>query len=302
MKVKNQHFVPRFYLKHFISNKGQINVYDKDLKKQFASPIEKVACEGYFYDSEALDSKKNQGQPLETFYSEIESNTSPFYDNFIMSLKNGDLNIISTHERQKISDYLVTQIDRTKEHREETDQIINELYNQLILKGFTADNLKHSGLSKDQINSKELHLNSILNGDKLRQTLSLILFKHIWIIYKNVTSQPFFTSDNPVVRYDHLKDDYVSNYGFGSPGIEIAFPLCPDYILVMADREIFQEYENLDGKVIQLDNLENIKYYNSLQVTSSYRQVFSQKDDFYMVEELFKIAPESFNLKRKRIG
>lgn len=302
MKVKNQHFVPRFYLKHFTSKKGQIYVYDKELKKQFQSPIDKVACEGYFYDHKLLDSKKNKEQFLESYYSEIESKTSPFYDNFIESIRTGSFQTVSINDRRKLSDYLVTQIDRTKEHREETHQITDELYKQLIAKGFTTEDLIHFGFDKDHYDSKEQHIESILLGDELRETLSEILFDHIWILYKNGTTYPFYTSDNPIVKHAHIKDDLISNDGFGSPGIEIAFPLSPDYILVMADREYFEEYEDLDGKIILIDNLENIKYYNSLQVTSSYRQILSNMNDFYMVEEIFKIAPEAFTLKRKRIG
>lgn len=300
--VKTQHYVPRFYLKHFSSKKNKIWVYDKQTKKRFPSSIENVACEGYFYDDAVLDKNKEKSQFLESYYSEIENKVSPFYTNFINSIKESGNHILTTQERQTIADYLVTQIDRTREQREETYQFTTELYNQLKSKGFTEADFKRFGFEEEFYNRKELHIESILAGDEMRDTLSEILFDHIWIIYKNCTSFPFYTSDHPIVKHGHIKDDFISNEGYGSPGIEVAFPLNPCYILIMADREEYSDYEVYDGRIVNLNSVENIKYYNSLQVISSYRQVFSESDNFYMVDEIYKIAPSAFDLKRKRIG
>ena len=55
MKVKNQHYVPRFYLKYFTFNKNQIWVYDKSNRRKYISSLENVACENYFYDNNKID-------------------------------------------------------------------------------------------------------------------------------------------------------------------------------------------------------------------------------------------------------
>lgn len=46
MKVKRQHYVPRFYLNYFADNKNQVWVYDKEIRKAFQTSIINIACEG----------------------------------------------------------------------------------------------------------------------------------------------------------------------------------------------------------------------------------------------------------------
>lgn len=47
--VKQEHYVPRFYLRRF-SNQNKISVYEIEKKKFFKTNINKIACENYFYD------------------------------------------------------------------------------------------------------------------------------------------------------------------------------------------------------------------------------------------------------------
>jgi hypothetical protein len=196
---------------------------------------------------------------------------------------------------------LVTQIDRTKEHREENFQSAHEIARQLKEKGFSAEQIRQMGFDEADLDKKELHIESILAGDQMHTGLAEILEDHIWIIFKNETIVPFYTSDNPIVKRGHVNLGFGPEIGYGSPGIEIAFPLDPDFILLLCEREHFNMYEHLDMKlsVIKLD--ENVKYYNSLQIISSYRQVFSSNDKFNLIMEVLAKSPSSFDLNRQRI-
>jgi hypothetical protein len=301
MKVKNQHYVPRFYLKLFAFEKTKIWVYDKSTKSQFISSILNIAADNYFYDDVELDKKHNKEQYLENLYSEIEDKFAHNFNPILESIKHSDNFEISKNDRQIIANYLVTQIDRTKEHREETYQFTVELYNQLKDKGFNEDQLIKLGFETDQFNEKELHLESIISGNEMRETLAEILFEHIWVIFKNETKCNFYTSDVPIVKHGHLSGENRSEEGYGSPGIEIAFPLNPKYLLVLFDREYFYDMENWDGKILSLKKLENIEYYNSMQVALSYRQIFSNSNNFDTAKEMLKSNPELSNLQRKRI-
>lgn len=302
MKVKKQHFVPRFYLKHFVSEENKIWVFDKDEKKSFPSSINNVACEGYFYDDQNIDNEKNTEQYLENLFAEYESRIAPKYTELLKKIKRSNEYELSLNDKSIIAGYLVTQIDRTKEHREEAYQFTLETYNQLKEKGFTEEQLIQMGFDTNQFDKKELHLESIIAGDGMRETLVEILMEHIWIIYKNETSHSFFTSDRPIVKNGHIKDKFISNEGYASPGIEIAFPLNPQYILILCDRDYFSKYEYLDGKISLLSSFENVKYYNSLQVISCYRQIFSDEHKFGIIEEILRNTPTAFELNRKRIG
>jgi hypothetical protein len=277
-------------------------VYDKDLKKSYSSKVNSIACEGYFYDDERLDKEKDKVQYLENLYSEIETNFAPYYIGFLESLNKSDSFEISPNDRSAIANYLVTQIDRTKEHREEAYQFTIEIYNQLKEKGFSQKQLKQMGFENGNFDKKELHLESIITGNEMRDTLSEILNEHIWIIFKNDSSHSFYTSDHPLVKYGHIKDEMKSNEGYGSPGIEIAFPINPRYMLVMLDREYFNKFNLQENKVTKITSADHVKYFNFLQVVSCYRQVFSESDNFKIIEEIQEKFPAAFDLNRKRTG
>ena len=90
-KVKNQHFVPRFYLKNFTDSNDKIFVYDKTTYKVFQTAVENVACENYFYDSVRLETEFKEKQYLEKFYSSIESEFAPFYLDFVSKIESNRL-------------------------------------------------------------------------------------------------------------------------------------------------------------------------------------------------------------------
>ena len=50
IQTKNQHFVPRCYLKNFLDENGKIAVLDKQNLKIYKTNINNVANQNYFYD------------------------------------------------------------------------------------------------------------------------------------------------------------------------------------------------------------------------------------------------------------
>lgn len=60
-KTKKEHYVPRCYLENWKNNKGQVWVYDRQLKKTRINSVYDIACERYFYD---IDYKKLSVQKL----------------------------------------------------------------------------------------------------------------------------------------------------------------------------------------------------------------------------------------------
>lgn len=158
------------------------------------------------------------------------------------------------------------------------------------------------GFENGNFDKKALHLESIITGNEMRVTLSEILCEHIWIIFKNESPHSFYTSDHPLVKFGHIKDEMKSNEGYGSPGIEIAFPINPNYILVMLDREYFNKFSLQENMVTKITSTDHVKYFNSLQVVSCYRQVFSESNNFKIIEEIQEKFPSAFDLNRKRTG
>jgi len=300
-KVKTQHYVPRFYLKNFTNSDNKIFVYDKSTDKVFQTAVENIACENYFYDSDRLETEFQEEQFLEKFYSSFESEFAPFYLDFITKVESKEKDKISEKDKKVFSNFLVLQIDRTKEHREMSCQSYSVMKEQLIEKGFTKQQLIDFGFELENPDPKDLHIESILLGDKMRDTLTEILEKHIWILVENNTKQPFFTSDNPIAKIANIKDEYFSYDGYASEGIEIIFPLNSKYLFVLCEREYFKHLEKIENSKLMITDIENVNYYNSLEIIRSYRQVFSNNDSFKIIPELKKVNPESFKMDRKRI-
>lgn len=75
MKVKNQHYVPRFYL-NFFSNNSKLWCFDKTNSKNFETNINKIASEKYFYDDALIDQLTGE-QTLEKTLSEMENDLAP---------------------------------------------------------------------------------------------------------------------------------------------------------------------------------------------------------------------------------
>ena len=300
-KVKTQHYVPRFYLENFTNSENKICVFDKATDKTFQTTIENIACENYFYDSDQVDLKFNKVQYLEKYYSTIESTFAPFYKDFILSLASNKKRELTFDDRKIFSKYFVSQIDRTKEHRETSRQSYSVIKKELISKGFTKQQLIELGFEVDNPDPKDLHLESILLGNEMIDTFSEILESHIWIIVENNTSEPFFTSDNPIAKIANIKNDYISYDGYASEGIEIIFPLNSKYLLVLKERGFFKKFEGLDNKILMINNIENVNYYNSLETIRSYRQVYASIDNFKTIPDLKKINPDAFKMDRTRI-
>jgi hypothetical protein len=299
--VKKQHYVPRFYLKYFTNTDSKVFVYDKHNDKVFETAVDNIACENYFYDSDKFESDILEEQFLEKFYSSIESEFAPFYFDFISKIGSQAEFEISKEDKNAFSNFLAFQIERTKEYREISSQLTFTLKDQLLERGVSEQQLTNWGFDINNIDPKDLHIESILLGGEMRQIFSEIFEQHIWILCENNTNLPFITSDNPIAKIANVQNEHRSYGGFASKGIEIIFPLNSKYLLAICEREFFKKLEVIENKRLIINDVDQIKYYNILEITESYRQVFSCENYFKNIAELKKIYPESFDINRKRV-
>lgn len=310
--VKNQHYVPQAYLRNFkVNNKNQIYVFDKEKEVSRKQNINDIACERFFYDISPEIYKNNpeyDKQAIEKFFAtEIEDEFSNVIRNVIIShdmAPKSNLfhnnNLIPDKDLKKLSILLAFQMVRTKSFRENFIQMYEDISTSLARKILETEGMQ---ISDFKIKANEqyipyLHASKILD-EKFINEISVILYNHIWIIGVNYTKSPFITSDNPIVKKGHL-ENILGGVGIKSEGVEIAFPLNSTLILIMFDRRYFKKYEHQDRCFMELDE-DNVVYYNSLQAIQSYRQIYSCKDSFKVVEETISKNPEIKNIKRKRI-
>ena len=98
IKTKNQHYVPRVYLKRFTDSNGQIHVFNIETQQSFRTSVENVGTERHFYDiPETI--LENPGpsydeQAIEKFLSDIESVTASIFRRIDTTLAMGSPTIL----------------------------------------------------------------------------------------------------------------------------------------------------------------------------------------------------------------
>lgn len=311
-KVKNQHYVPQFYLKQWTNNKEQLFVYDKKQKKSFTSNVKNVASSKFFYDFPEIDEimkdkiriqlKKDgfeddyiddffQEQVLENSFSELESIVASLLNQKIKKIDDvsslseewiKNYPIFTNDDKQIFAHYIASQLVRTNKHKLFQEDTTIQLFDGMkrVYKNNTNDNLI---VEVDNDYHEWQYLSNIL---PLTLEFSKILESYKWIIYRNFTDMPFYISDSPVTRYGQL-----GNFGLKEKGVEIRFPLSPKYELIIHEPTfLYEQYSLLDINNIHiLDNLiDNIHQSNDLQIQNSESQVYTNLDDYTFIENRLK--------------
>lgn len=89
--------------------------------------------------------------------------------------------------------------------------------------------------------------------------------------------------------------------GIGSPNTEVAFSLSSSLILIMYDRQSFENtMGHLENAIVELGG-EQVQFYNSLQCRSSTRQIFCSRCEFQLAKDMMKNNPDLMNVDRPRL-
>ena len=327
--TKKEHFVPRCYLKHFVSETERINVFDKVTLGKRNQKILDVAMENYFYDidfyklldsvpSDKIDEVKQDLMKIvdtdcweeveaaldkkhleKEYFSRMEATYSKLLEEIIRKAYGGNAWVIdhckalSSEEKVSLSLFIAIQIIRTKSFRENIKNITEKLYQQIA---YILQAQEENAVSKDEIRVTanddyvKLEHSSMILNEEMAIDVAKTLLNHIWVMYVNKTDVPFYTSDNPVALIPHKHDKYMSYAGLKSEGIEIAFPVSPDLLIGIYDEEVYKDLF-VDRQFLRLDSPQDAEYFNRAQVFSSLRCVFSNKDDFDLAAAICEEYP-----------
>lgn len=327
--VKNEHYVPRRYLKHFAQNKA-FYVFDKEKKQARPGSIEDYACERYFYDIdfEALKADKLKRDPDFAFAPEIEKFMETVDEQHIEKWlgdnvenklfdpiekiitasvmvnpqKIETIEVLGENDLNNLALYIAIQIVRSKEFR----NFLVEMNERVPLLLMTKAAMQHKDKSKlEQLIDVQLKIPSknyekllhaqFLMDDEFIAHIAALLRNKIWVIGYNQTEEDFITSDNPVVRYGREQ-----KHGLNSIGIEIMFPISPKLIICIRDPKYFLFDAYSHKHFVKVDANE-VDYYNSFQVLQSYRYVFSKNSKFDKVSDIIKCRPELSDINRNKI-
>lgn len=305
-RTKRQRYVPRCYLSRFSKDGKSVWALDKFSKKKFEANVMGVAQEHGFYDLpmrvlEKVAPEERDAQAAEKALAAMEGGLVGRIERLLDEVRRGRL----TKECQRrVSLDIAIQWLRTRQSRETffeaTEKACQAVADALVEKNFP--DLARDSYPKvvcDRGNLPAAHVGHMFDEDTV-VALAVSLMCHVWVVGENVTSQPFYTSDHPVVKQAHAGVGGVGLTGFRSPGIEIAFPLSSRHILVLYEKSVHRQMVPCHGQAVKV-NAVGVEYFNRLQVRRSCRQVYCEADQFEQAEEECARFPESCDPNRARV-
>lgn len=256
---KNQHYVPKFYLRNFSydSNKKQIGVYN--LNNESFIPKAKLktqASKNFFYGSDGV---------IEDDLSNVEGDLSKIIKNIIDSksvpVKNSNAHfellffVTLTDLRNPVK------IDGMKDSLAEMRKRLLELHPEIEVDKFVP-NPDHEELVK-------MHISNAIE-------MGVMILDLDYKLLINNTSSPFITSDFPIVKYNQFLESRKwphSKVGYGLTGLQIFIPINHEIVLLFYDRNI---YKLGDKKKIffTLNNTKDIEEINVLQFLNCFNTIF----------------------------
>ena len=305
--TKKEHYVPQTYLRRFASDIEQIYVFDKFTQKSFLASIRDVAQERYFYDFSStaippeLVSQGFDPKIVDKRLMEIETDFGLALDDLLnCKVRPGSSDIILDKGRKQVFSYFIAiQHLRTKESRADMIELRVKFAQALLDRFPKTDDEAEYKVEFNPIWEPIEHA-LLIFSPKVNAAIMEALNQHLWFLGFNTAPYPFYTSDHPVVKRANIQDPYLGTSGFGSTGIEIAFPVSPQLILILAERTFFKGAEKKDGQCIPLGR-EAVRYYNLLQISQSFRQLYCFRNQFALAEKMCKKIPEICSPDRERI-
>ena len=274
----NQHYVPRFYMKHFANIKNENTKQEKDLISfyQFKDnmlkeniPTKSICSKNYFYD---------QDNKIEKTLADMETKWSKALNNAI------DENY-TIDDIESIREFVVYQISRTKAMLSHNREMATTIMKGIIKQQF--------GDMVDKDVGKEYLENKIQN--EITPEFGMSIVKEIiptirdleMKIITNEAEMRFITSDAPVIILNPLG---IHSAGLGSVGEVIFFPISPWKMIFFYDAKLFGKLPD------RIYNESIIRIFNQYQYVSSDERLLAKEiEDINCI-----INSEELNSKREQ--
>lgn len=290
-----QHIVPQCYLKNFaVKGKSDfVYVYDKVQNKSYTKAIKDVAGIDDFYTiSPEFNDGTNDSKVIETNYlaGDVEDKYSKVLSDTIESIKKGEQ--FSNNLKKGLAIHIVIQFLRTKEVREKDEQLMNDFLPQVIdifKEGLSLEK-KDPQIAKLNVSYKYdsaiYHFRSSFGNEDIINTFAGQLFGNYWNFYYSPIPV-FYTSRFPIVVSPHVPDVRPLCLGLTQYGAEVSFPISPNIMLVIWDREFFKEKASTDGEIIVATD-KDIRKYNWMRYFYA-DKVYSHTNDFSTLDFIYML-------------
>ncbi|MCR9261500.1 MAG: DUF4238 domain-containing protein [Pseudomonadaceae bacterium] len=250
---KNQHFVPRSYLRAFSPDekKRTINLFNLDRERLILGASIKHQCSGdYFYgDDEELEEAI---QLVERSYAEVVNDIERYEP-------------VTALHQTVLRRFWLLQFLRTdaaaRRSVEMTDAIVDFAGPELEKNRFSIKDAVQTGM---QIYAEQM---SAIDDLKI-------------CIVKNNSKTPFITSDNPATLTNrwHFQDSRTngSNFGLTAAGALAVLPISPKILMLAYDGDVYSIQKNRGWVQIKGDN--DVDALNQLQILNCWANIYLRDD------------------------
>lgn len=245
-----QHFVPKFYLRLFSTNRNSIGTYvfggDKYVKN---APLDSVGGEKYLYGED--------GQ-IEDWFSEFEG----IWDNVLKKIIQTNSLKINKEDYVSLLFFIFLSDARSKNIADINNKFINEL---AILTNNVDPKNKKIKFSDKIVEYKIPNYYPIASAEDVVPIMLDLKF----VLLINNTSSQFITSDCFVCKYNQflLDKNHIVGYGYGTIGFQCFVPISPVHCLMLYDPSIYELKTNKNILIInnskEIYKLNKLFYYNS---------------------------------------
>jgi hypothetical protein len=283
--TRNQHYVPRFYMKQFSNilnantkkEKVLISFYQfKDGLLRDSVPTTSVCSEDYFYDEDGK---------VEGMLAEKEGKWASIIQQINLGVE------LNSNDIHGIQEFTIYQLLRTKASLEHSQNMASTMVTDVLYNEHPSlDKSVIRGLVEQTIEQKitsDLALEMIPD---ILPTLDDLKFT----VLENNTSVPFFTSDSPVIIVNPLG---IRRAGLSNIGTIVFFPLSRTKMAVFYDSKLYGDI------VSEIDDVECVHSFNKYQyvcaderilaLVSSEVQEYSQNPDLNIFREKFHEASKT---------
>jgi hypothetical protein len=300
--AKNQHWVPRAYLRGWSKNEF-IWCFNKQDGTVSTPNIKNVSVGAWFNDLRETrdESKPEIFQAIEKEFANIEGAITPILQHLRNEGKRiaecfpgepeGLRQLLSPKDCQNLAGFIAMQYLRTDDMREFVRQAYTKFHQRAFDEtapiAFPGIDISKYKIELDENEIKRLHLLMLLQFPEL---IPLLVDKY-WLYDINIHDAPLITSDTPITLISNPANALVSSNGLASKGVHIVFPLSPNIAVSLYDKSFFPEHKDSDKQLGFLTK-GKVKQYNQLQLVRCRRQIYSSDNNFEWAKKLCQEHPE----------
>lgn len=302
-----QHYIPRCYLKRFSDNEKSIHTYDKTTSKSYNASLMSVCCEEDMYtlsDEYVKKCREENNQEINRLTIEKEyfaRDIEPLYSRLLSDIDTikeewmtgKDHYRLTYYEKKELALHIATQYFKHPLIGEaEVDNYLRfEQAGVDMMKYCMAHQTGNEDFEKLQVKvtceKPALHARlTYMNYDELMKCAGAMADNYYVFCVSN--GNDFYTSDFPIAVSPHVPNAGYLYCGLLMYGSELMMSLSPGLALSIYDRNYHKDKEKLDGSFIVADDKE-IRRHNMMRYFYAQRHVFSYKNDFSLVEFIYKM-------------